>query len=84
MDRLQSTLSTPMPTPSAIRSPAAPPRIGGRMDDGNGIAPSAYCASGLSVADHHLSSTNPYGRHLFPTPPHYPSYDAAPGRGPGT
>ena len=83
MDRSATVPSTPMPAPSAARSPAAPPRIGGRMDNDNGIAPSASCASGLSVADHHATSTISHGKHLFPTPPHAPSYDAAPGRDPG-
>ena len=57
MDRSATIPSTPVPAPSAARSPAAPPRIGGRMDNDNGIAPSASCASGLLAADHHATST---------------------------
>ena len=83
MDRSATIPSTPVPAPSAARSPAAPPRIGGRMDNDNGIAPSASCASGLLAADHHATSTISHGKHLFPTPPHAPCYDAAPGRDPG-
>lgn len=45
--------STPVPAPSASCSPAAPPRIGDRIDYDKSPASSArFCASGVMSADH--------------------------------